>query len=137
MRAAAAAPPSKSLELYAHVLGAEHVWLARLQQRSASVAVWPELNLEQCAELAAANHEEFSRLAATLDEAGLDREVPYVNSAGDSFRSGVRDILVHVALHGCYHRGQVALTLRQSGSIPEPTDYIAFVRGAPAATRTR
>jgi uncharacterized damage-inducible protein DinB len=41
-----------------------------------------------------------------------------------------------VALHGSYHRGQIALLVRAGGSTPAPTDYIAFIRGAPAATRT-
>jgi uncharacterized damage-inducible protein DinB len=44
-------------------------------------------------------------------------------------------MLVHVALHGQYHRGQVALLLRASGFEPATTDYIAWTRGVPAATR--
>jgi uncharacterized damage-inducible protein DinB len=46
-------------------------------------------------------------------------------------------MLTHVAMHGSYHRGQIAAALRAGGDIPSPTDYIAFVRGAPAATRRR
>ena len=132
---AAQAPPAKALELYAHILGAEHVWLARLRQEPAKVAVWPTCNLDACCELADANHAEFAALLAALDSAALDGEVPYTNSAGLGFHSTRFDMLLHVALHGCYHRGQVALLLRQSGAEPQPTDYIAFVRGAPAATR--
>lgn len=128
-------PPPQAVELYAHILGAEHVWLARLLQQPPTTAVWPLLDLDGCAELAAANGAELTRLVQSLDAAGLDREVPYVNSAGRSFRSSAGDILLHVVLHGCYHRGQVALELRRSGAEPQPTDYIAFVRGAPAATR--
>ena len=97
--------------------------------------MWPELDLAGCSALAEANHAGFLRLLEGLDGPGLEREIPYLNSAGDSFRSRVRDILMHVALHGCYHRGQVALLLRESGCEPQPTDYIAFVRGAAAATR--
>ncbi|HEV8149610.1 MAG TPA: DinB family protein [Gemmatimonadales bacterium] len=132
---AAPAPPAKALELYAHILGAEHLWLARLRQEPAKVAVWPAADLAGCDALAAANHSAFSALGATLDEAELNREIPYTNSAGKAFHSRVRDILLHVVLHGCYHRGQVALLLREAGAEPEPTDYIAFVRGAAAATR--
>jgi uncharacterized damage-inducible protein DinB len=132
---AASAPPPKALELYAHILGAEHIWLARLLQKPPTAAVWPILDLDGCGELAAANHAELTRVVQSLDAAGLDREVPYVNSAGLSFRSSTRDILLHVALHGCYHRGQVAIELRRSSAEPQPTDYIAFVRGTPAATR--
>jgi uncharacterized damage-inducible protein DinB len=117
------------------VLGAEHVWLARLRQEPARVAVWPALELAGCRRLAEEVQRGYAELLAGLDAAGLEREVAYRNSAGDAFRSSRADILLHVALHGCYHRGQVALELRRAGAEPQPTDYIAFVRGAPAATR--
>jgi uncharacterized damage-inducible protein DinB len=117
------------------VLGAEHVWLARLRQQLAEVAVWPALDLGACGALAQQNHAGFSALLASLGTADFDVEIPYTNSAGLAFRSSRLDILLHVALHGCYHRGQVALSLREAGAVPEPTDYIAFTRGAPAATR--
>ena len=134
---AAAAPPPKAIELYAHVLGAEHVWLARLRQEPARFAVWPAGGLAECGAMADAIHAELEALLAELEPAALDAEVPYTNSAGQAFRSTRLDILLHVALHGCYHRGQVALLLRESGAEPHPTDYIALVRGAPAATRHR
>jgi uncharacterized damage-inducible protein DinB len=125
----------RALELYAHVLGAEHVWLTRVRQRPPRVAVWPTLSLDQCSALAAENATGFRALLADLGGDDLAREVPYVNSAGQAFRSAIGDILLHVALHGAYHRGQVALVVRAAGGTPSPTDYIAFVRGAPAATR--
>jgi uncharacterized damage-inducible protein DinB len=128
---------ARALELYNHVLGAEAVWLARLYQRTATVAVWPALSLAEAGELAAKNHRGFDAFGASLGEADLAREVLYVNSAGQSFRSTVEDILLHVSLHGCYHRGQVALLMRDGQGQPAPTDFIAFVRGVPAATRVR
>ena len=134
LREAPAIPP-KALELFAHVLGAEHVWLARLRQVPARLAVWPSLDLEQCATVARENRDGYAGLLDDLGADGLGEEVSYTNSAGASFRTPAEDILLHVALHGCYHRGQVAILLRQNGAVPQPTDYIAFVRGAPAATR--
>jgi uncharacterized damage-inducible protein DinB len=117
------------------VLGAEHVWLARLEQIPTAHPVWPTLDLAACARVAAENHLGYSHYLDGLDPGDVGREVAYTNSAGLSFKSSIDDILLHVALHGCYHRGQVALLLRQAGAEPAPTDYIAFVRGAPAATR--
>jgi uncharacterized damage-inducible protein DinB len=111
------------------------VWLTRIQQRPARVAVWPTLSLDQCATLAAENAAGFRALLGGLADGDLAREVPYVNSAGQSFRSAIGDMLLQVALHGAYHRGQVALVVRAAGGTPSPTDYIAFVRGVPAATR--
>lgn len=133
----AKAPPAKALEIMSHILGAEEVWLARLQRRPAAAPVWPVLSVEGCAELAEANRKSFEACLAGLGGGDLDREVAYVNSAGQAFESKAWDLLVHVAMHGSYHRGQVMLLLRSAGHEPAPTDYIAYVRGAPAATRHR
>jgi uncharacterized damage-inducible protein DinB len=129
------AVPQRALDLYAHVLGAEHVWLARLEQRAPAVAVWPAMTLEECERLARENRDAFRGYADRLTSDDLRRPVHYRNSAGQEFDSAIEDILVHVAMHGSYHRGQVALLVRDAGAEPQPTDYIAFVRGVSAATR--
>lgn len=128
---------AKALEIYAHVLGAEQTWLARIAGRESTVAVWPTLDLEQCEALARANAAELRGITATASDASLQRVVGYRNSAGQAFESTVEDMLLQLLLHGAYHRGQIALLLREGGAEPAPTDYIAFVRGAPAATRVR
>lgn len=131
----AANPDASSLELLAHILGAEHVWLARLAMRPAEITVWPALSLEECTRLAERNQHELTAYLAKLTPEDLGRPITYVNSAGQQFTSTVEDILLHVCLHGAYHRGQIARALRGGGAVPAATDYIAFTRGAPAATR--
>ncbi|MEP7064655.1 MAG: DinB family protein [Gemmatimonadota bacterium] len=126
-------PDQRALDVYAHVLGAEHVWLSRLHERAPREKVWPELTLDQAAALAKEN---AAGLRALVDSAAaneLQRTVAYTNSAGAAFESTVEDMLLQVVLHGCYHRGQVAMVVRGAGGEPSPTDYIAFIRGAPAA----
>jgi uncharacterized damage-inducible protein DinB len=132
---AAGTPPAEALELFGHVVGAEHVWLARLGGWAAEVAVWPKLSVEECAALAAANANAFDAVVEALDEQALQRVVHYTNSAGLAFESTVEEILTHVCMHGQYHRAQVNLLLRRAGLAPAPVDYIAFTRGAAAATR--
>jgi uncharacterized damage-inducible protein DinB len=127
--------PKRAIDLFAHVLGAEHVWLARLEQRTPMVAVWPVLTLEECARLARENREAFRTYVERLTSEDLRRTVHYRNSAGDEFDTAIEDILVHVAMHGSYHRGQISLLVRDADAEPQPSDFIAFVRGAPAATR--
>jgi uncharacterized damage-inducible protein DinB len=119
----------------AHVFGAEHVWLARLEGRPATVAVWPNLSVDECEALARETQAGFRAFLEREDDAALERTVHYRNSAGREFDSKVSDILLHVALHGTYHRGKIAAALRASGAEPAPTDYIGFARGVPAATR--
>ena len=125
----------RARSLYAHLAGAEHVWLARLMERPAEFPVWPELDVERASELATRSAAGLREFVASLDAPGLARELRYTNSAGREFCSRVDDILLHVALHGAYHRGQIAMLTRQGGGEPASTDYIAFIRGAPAATR--
>lgn len=128
--------PAKALELYAHVLGAEHVWLSRIRGEPATLDVWPSLTIDECDKIAGDNSASFTRLVSELTPAVIEKQITYRNSAGASFTSTLEDILVHVALHGSYHRGQIAASLRAAGETPVATDYIAFTRGSPAATRT-
>jgi uncharacterized damage-inducible protein DinB len=127
--------PQRAVDLYAHVLGAEHVWLARLEQRTPAVAVWPAMTLEECERLARDNRGAFRDYLTRLTSADLRRTVHYRNSAGQEFDTAIEDILIHVAMHGSYHRGQITLLVRDAGAEPQPTDYIAFVRGVAAATQ--
>ena len=124
-----------AVEQLAHLLGAEHVWLSRVQGVPTRVAVWPNLTIDACHELAIANAAAFDALLAPAEADTLEREITYTNSAGLTFSNRVLDILLHVALHGAYHRGMTSILTRRSGGTPTPTDFIAFVRGVPTATR--
>jgi uncharacterized damage-inducible protein DinB len=130
-----AAPGSdaRALTLYAHVVAVEATWVARIVGRPADVAIWPSLGIDDVAKLAARSASELDSLLASLESDDLNRVIDYRNSAGTPFRSTIEDILLHVALHGAYHRGQVALVIRGGGGEPASTDYIAFTRGVPAA----
>lgn len=136
LRAAPADEP-RARELLSHVIGAEAVWLARIEGRDAELAVWPALTLDECEAALRLVRSGYGALLLRIerDPGELSRMVHYRNSAGLEFDSSVSDILRHVALHGAYHRGQVALLARMSDTTPQPTDYIAWARGAPAATR--
>lgn len=128
------ATSERALSLYAHVLGAEHIWLSRLLEKAATVVVWPTLDLDACEMLAAENADGFDAFLAARSAEDLAHLTSYTTSAGQLHDSRVDDILLHVVMHGMYHRGQIALLLRDSGAEPNGTDYITFIRNAPAAT---
>jgi len=130
-------PQKRGLELYSHILGSEHVWLSRINGTTPQVDVWPVLTLDECEKLGKENIAAFRELVSRLTPDLLEKPITYRNTAGDQFTSTVEDMLTHVAMHGSYHRGQIAAALRAGGDTPSPTDYITFVRGAPAATRRR
>ncbi len=121
---------AQATRLYAHLAAAEHVWLARLEARAPVHAIWPDLSLDAAVSLAVESVAGLRSIAMRgADE--LELEVEYRNSAGHAFRNRVADVLTQVALHGSYHRGQIALLARQGDGTPSVTDYIAFVRDAP------
>jgi len=128
-------PRKKDVDLYAHILGAEQVWLSRIHGTTPRLPVWPVLSLDECETAGTENIRAFNELVSHLSPELLQKPITYRNSAGDQFTSTIEDILTHVAMHGAYHRGQIAASLRAAGDTPSPTDYIAFIRGAPTATR--
>ena len=130
---AAPAPPADALREYAHVLGADEVWLARLEGRAPELRVWPDVAVAEYAAWGTRLAEGYRAYLARIDERELIRVVAYTTSSGLALETAVGDILAHVALHAQYHRGKINLLLRQSGGDPAPTDFIAFARGVPAA----
>ena len=118
----------EATRLYAHVAAAEHVWLSRLDGRVPVHPVWPDLSLEAAVALAGDSLTGLRAIAAGSPQA-LEREIEYRTGTGQMFRNTASDILTHVALHGSYHRGQIALLTRKGGGTPAGTDYIFFRRG--------
>ncbi len=127
--------PAHALELFAHVVAAEHVWLSRLAGVASRLPVWPTLSIAECDALMHENHAAYTQFLDELGDDDLAHSVAYRNSAGREFTSTIEEMLTQVATHGIYHRGQIAALVRAAGDEPQPTDYIAFARGAPSATR--
>jgi len=122
------AAQAEALGLFAHVLAAEHIWLARLQGREASRPVWPALSIPECEAVAAENAASYAAYVDTQAEPDLTTVVRYQNSKGEEFANTVLDILTHVVIHGAYHRGQIAKAIGRAGGQAVNTDYIIFVR---------
>jgi len=120
--------PRQSLRYLAHIVAAERLWLARIEQEPQPMVVWPDLSLAECGT-------ELHKLAPLWEEylAGLgpdelEQPVRYTNSKGEPWASRVEDILLHVVTHSAYHRGQIAADVRASGQTPAYTDFIHCVR---------
>jgi uncharacterized damage-inducible protein DinB len=118
----------RSLQLMAHIISAERLWLERLKNQPPSTPVWPEGDLEHC-EAQAAEVTRLWREHLDLITAGdVHQSVSYKNSKGEAYTSTIEDILSHVVLHSAYHRGQIASHMRASGQTPAYTDFIHGVR---------
>lgn len=117
------------LRLFSHILFAEKVWITRLQELDSSrLPIWSDVDIEVCTELVRQNEESYKTFLTKLEKSDLEKLISYTNSKGNEFKSSVRDVLTHVALHGQYHRGQINLRLRAEGIEPVNIDFISFVR---------
>jgi uncharacterized damage-inducible protein DinB len=114
-----------AVRLLAHIIGAQWLWITRIRNENAKMAVWPELTLDQCANELDPLRDAWREILQSKDR---DSKVDYKNSKGEWWASTVDDILTHVAMHGTYHRGQIATVVRQGGDVPAYTDFIHAVR---------
>lgn len=112
----------------AHILSAERLWLERLRKQPQTMPVWPASTVEECAALADQLAPAWQEYLAGLAPAGFGATIDYRNSKGEAWSNRVADVLTHVLMHSAYHRGQIALEMRQVGIEPVYTDFIYAVR---------
>lgn len=101
-----------------HVLGAQKIWLLRVNGESPTT-----LDLPTLAEIEDWN----DRWVAALANADLTRRIDYRRTTGEALSSTVGEIALHVINHGTYHRGEIRGRMGARGfqGFPE-TDRIRF-----------
>lgn len=113
-----------------HILGAEIIWYERVTGEAQEIAerVWTSTELAWLKDLIEFSHGLWTELLSTRFEATAESIISYRNLSGEPLQLPLTDILVHVNNHGSYHRGQIAMKLRESGNEPIESDYSLFCR---------
>jgi uncharacterized damage-inducible protein DinB len=112
-----------------HVYAMDAVWRAHLEGRPHGYAT---RNPEDCPALAELREAQkamdawFVRYAESLSQE--DEIVNFQFIGGGPGSMTRRDILLHVANHGTYHRGNVASMMYQAGVAPPTTDLPVFLK---------
>ena len=111
-----------------HILGGEWIWLERWLGRSPrslpssdEVADWAAL-ARRWKQL----DEDQQRFLSQLTAADLTKSITYVNQRGETWTYPLWQLLVHVANHSSYHRGQATTLLRQLGAKAASTDFLLY-----------
>lgn len=121
--------PERALKLAGHMVGAQRIWLARLETPGGDPpAPWPLMSLKEAGAAFNEMHERWKSFLDNLAPGRLDEDLVHRNSKGVESRVSVRDVLMQLVTHGAYHRGQIAAVVREAGGTPSPTDYIVWVR---------
>lgn len=72
-----------------------------------------------------------------LDKAQLDETIDFTFTDGKPGRMSREEMLMHLTIHGEYHRGQVGLILTQNSIMPPGDGLTGYLHKAEAATRRR
>lgn len=122
----------RAVGIFGHIQSARHEWLARLGRiERRPWVMFPEWSVEAAAADAARLDRAWAEYLSVLTDAELDDEVKYSSTEGKPWVSLRRDILTHVYNHSTYHRGQIAVLVRQAGGTPpDSTDFIVQSRRA-------
>jgi len=112
-----------------HLYGADWVWRERFHGRSprALPAGEESMTLEELARKWRDVEAAQDAFLATLTQDRLEEPLSYVAFSGDHFTRRLGDVLLHLANHGTYHRGQVATLLRQLGHKAASTDFLRYI----------
>jgi uncharacterized damage-inducible protein DinB len=120
----------KAIELFAHMMLARRLWLYRFGVLAEGPRDFFPQNvaLDTVKAMAEEMHAAWSAYFERLDEAELARVFEYRSLEGSRFRNRIEDILTQLFGHSWYHRGQIALLLRQAGGEPAVTDFVFWSR---------
>lgn len=109
-----------------HILGAQLVWVSRIDGEFLTSIPSPSLEASTLEGL----HE---RWITALSSRSADEVIEYKRLSGESVKSTVEEIGLHVVNHGTYHRGELRGLCRADGheGFPE-TDRIRFTLQHPS-----
>jgi uncharacterized damage-inducible protein DinB len=117
----------KILSVLGHVIAAQFLWLHRIKNLPPpDVKLWGNYSLDELETMAEKISKQWIAFIENTDD--FNRELSYKNYTGDPFVNNVEQIMIHLVNHSSYHRGQIAMLLRQKGFDPVNTDYITYDR---------
>ncbi|XLS28961.1 DinB family protein [Flavobacteriaceae bacterium M23B6Z8] len=116
--------PKKTIVLFSHILNAHHRWNSVVLESSPTHEAWDVHEISKWQDLHYDNQR--STFGIITNTENFEKEVNYMNAKQESQTRSLREILFHVINHSTYHRGQIAMILRDSTIAPSPSDFIHF-----------
>jgi uncharacterized damage-inducible protein DinB len=123
-----AGSPEKPVQLMAHLLAAQQVWLTRCNNEPFTGALWPDWKSDTFIKTIEDNSKGWLDYIDTLIPDDFDKLISYKNTRGEGFENRLSDILAHAINHGTHHRAQVGQHLKSAGTDLPFTDYIFYLR---------
>ena len=117
--------PAKPLDRMSHLIICQQLWLSRMTDEFERPSdIFPHWSLQEANSNAQAIFARMARLVAEFTDELLGQPFAYQSMEGKRFASLRSEILTQLALHGSYHRGQIAVELNPLLDKPLTTDFI-------------
>lgn len=117
--------PDKVIELLNHIFNAHRIWNNRITNSEVDVNGWEEHSISDWQEINEANYTTSEQIIQNFN---ANQSIHYTDTEGASFENSVSEIIRHIVNHSTYHKGQIAMLMRQAGLEPVETDYIYLRR---------
>jgi uncharacterized damage-inducible protein DinB len=120
----------RAVSLLAHIVVCRELWLGRM----GAIPVNPALFEDESEDVTFVAsewkrvQELWSRHLASIDEKELARIFEYQSYDSGRFRNSVEEILTQAFGHSWYHRGQIAMLVKQADGQPAATDFVYWCR---------
>lgn len=114
-------------ETFYHIYRGQRIWIKRCIP---DLAVNESITSFQNINEAKTSFTELHSIMIDSIELHYDKlsEVAYQNTKGTTFKNHIDEIMLHLANHGTYHRGNIASMIRECGYNGTSTDYIQYLR---------
>lgn len=116
--------PKKVISLFSHILNAHHRWNAIVLENSPVHEAWDVQEVSRWEDIHYDNQRNTFEIITNTEN--FEKEVNYLNAQKENQRRVLKEILFHIINHSTYHRGQIAMLLRDVNISPSPTDFIHF-----------
>jgi len=113
----------------ANLTGTEHGY--------ASPNTSPAPSLEELSAAIKASDQWYINYVSLLDEAQLAEKIAFSFTDGEPGRMSREEMLMHVAIHGAGHRGQIGLMMMQNSITPPADRFTSYLHKAEASDRRR
>jgi len=94
-------------------------------------------SLEELSAAIKASDQWYLDYVSRIDEAQLAERIDFTFTDGLPGRMSREEMLMHVTVHGEYHRGQISLILMENSITPPGDGFTSYLHKAEASTRRR
>jgi uncharacterized damage-inducible protein DinB len=120
--------PVKAVTLMSHIINACEIWTGRLKGKISEIHPWAPYEVLMLKQMLNKTNENLHNYISKVNNDMLFAGINYTNTKGEEFTSTPADILTHLFNHSTYHRGQIAVLLKEKHGTAPVTDFIHCAR---------